>query len=182
MAPLDARSYDHGMRHSPRIAAMVLALGVLGACGSSTSTSPGAATTVAGAPSGSTGASATSQPASGGASNCDALKTNMADMLVNWQVVIGLGNVAVTDWATTPVGTITKFSDQLKALTAALGSDADAAAALKFMTGADDIVVRGLGGDAQAKADLAAYLGTDIAANVQKQLPIGLAYQKAGCK
>lgn len=103
-------------------------------------------------------------------------------MLVNWQVVIGLSNSDVASWATTPIGTLAQFGDQLKLLTAALGSDADAAASLKFMTGANDIVVRGVGGDASAKADLATYLGTDISANIQKQLPLSIAYNKAGCK
>ena len=50
------------------------------------------------------------------------------------------------------------------------------------MSGANDIVQRGIGGDANAKADLATYLGTDIAASVQQQIPISMAYEKSGCK
>ena len=75
-----------------------------------------------------------------------------------------------------------KFGDQLAALTAALGSDGDAASALSYMSGANDIVKRGLGGDSAAQADLAAYMGTDVGANVGKQLPISIAYENAGCK
>lgn len=103
-------------------------------------------------------------------------------MIVNWQVVLGLANVDVADWASTPVGSLSKFGDQLKVMSAALGSDADAAASLKFMTGANDIVQRGVGGDANAKADLAKYLGTDLTANVKQQLPISLAFAKSGCQ
>jgi hypothetical protein len=102
-------------------------------------------------------------------------------MIVNWQVVIGLTNSPTSEWAQVPLGTIPKFGDQLAAITAALGSDADAAAALKFMSGANDIVQRGLGGDAAAQADLVTYMGTDISASVGKQLPISLAYSNAGC-
>jgi hypothetical protein len=155
--------------------------GALAACGSSSASKPasGTATTIA---AGSGGQSTTQPPTGGGTADCASVKDAMASMLVNWQVVIGLANVDVSQWASTPVGTLSKFGDQLKALTAALGSDGDAAAALKYMTGANDIVTRGVGGDASAKADLAAYMGTDITKNVEQQLPIGVAYQKAGCK
>ena len=49
------------------------------------------------------------------------------------------------------------------------------------MSGADDIVVRGLGGEAAAQADLTDYLGPDANASVNKQIPIALAFQNAGC-
>jgi hypothetical protein len=49
------------------------------------------------------------------------------------------------------------------------------------MSGANDIVARGLGGDANAQDDLKTYLGTDVTANVGKQLPLSIAYQNAGC-
>jgi hypothetical protein len=77
---------------------------------------------------------------------------------------------------------MTKFGDQLATVKTALGSDANAAAALSFMSGANDIVARGLGGDAAAQTDLAKYMGTDVTASIGKQLPISLAYQNAGCK
>ena len=93
-------------------------------------------------------------------------------MTINWQVVIGLTNSPATEWAEIPIGSIAKFGDQLAVITAALGSDAEAAEALTFMSGANDIVERGMGGDAAAQADLVAYMGADIAANVGKQLPI----------
>ena len=130
------------------------------------------------------GAAATQSPAAaaGGDVDCAALQTNLADVTVNWQVVIGLTNSPSSEWGQIPLGSITKFGDQLAAVNSALGSDADAAAALAYMSGANDIVARGLGGDANAQADLTSYMGTDIAANVGKQLPLSIAYQNVGCK
>ena len=49
------------------------------------------------------------------------------------------------------------------------------------MKGADDIVARGLGGDAAASTDLAGYLGTNTTANINKQIDIGLAFDKTSC-
>jgi hypothetical protein len=103
-------------------------------------------------------------------------------MTINWQVVIGLTNSPSAEWADIPLGSIAKFGDQLAVITAAVGSDADAAEALSFMSGANDIVERGLGGDAAAQDDLVTYMGTDVAANVGKQLPIVLAYDKLACE
>ncbi|MEO7370065.1 MAG: hypothetical protein ABIZ69_04330, partial [Ilumatobacteraceae bacterium] len=97
--------------------------------------------------------------------DCTALKTSAADIIINWQVVIGLSDAPTTEWPKIPIGTITQFGDQLAALTAALGNDANAAASLAFMSGANDIVKRGMGGDPAAQADLAAYMGTDLGAN-----------------
>ena len=184
------------MRLPRRCLAALLAVCVLGACSSDdkpakTATTSGASTDSAkGSPSASTGASSsatsdaanTAAPAGGGDTDCAALKDSLAKILVNWQVVIGLTNSPSSEWATIPLGTIAQFGDQLAVVSAALGSDADAAAALQYMSGANDIVVRGLGGDAAAQADLKTYLGTDIAANVGKQLPLSLAYESVGCK
>jgi len=174
------------MRHIPRFVAVAVLSGALVACGSSNTDFPAgtkASTTIAAGSGGATGGAATTQaPTGGGTADCAGLKDALASMLVNWQVEIGLRNVDVSQWSTTPIGTLSKFGDQLKVLSAALSGDADAAKALQFMTGANDIVQKGIGGDAAAKADLATYMGTDIAALVQKQIPIGTAYDKAGCK
>jgi hypothetical protein len=164
------------LRHP--LAALAVICCVVGACGSDKPAASGTAATVAGAPSGTSGSPATLP---GGDVDCTALQTDLADMTVNWQVVIGLSKTPAAEWSQIPLGTIPKFGDQLASITAALGSDADAAAALKFMSGANDIVQRGLGGDSAAQADLETYMGTDIAANVGKQLPISLAYSNAGC-
>ncbi len=163
------------------LAALFVISGVLVACGSDKPAASGSGATVAQASSHTSGAAPTQPPAAGGNVDCAALKDAMASMLVNWQVVIGLSNTPTSEWAQVPIGTISKFGDQLAAITAALGSDADAAAALSFMSGANDIVKRGLGGDAAAQADLTTYMGTDISASIGKQLPISLAFSNAGC-
>ena len=166
-----------------RLAALALICCVLVACGSDKPAAKVSSSTVAQASADSSGAAATQPPAAGGGDvDCAALNASLADILVNWQVVIGLSNSPSTEWASIPLGTIAKFGDQLAVVVAGLGSDADAAAALSYMSGANDIVQRGLGGDAAAQADLAAYMGSDIGANVGKQLPISIAYQNAGCK
>jgi hypothetical protein len=171
--------------------ALVIACCVLGACGSdkpaatasgSTGAQASSVTSAATPATAASGADTTQPAATGGNVDCAALKTNLADMTINWQVVIGLSNTPTSEWAQTPIGSITKFGDQLTAITAALSDDSDAADALSYMAGANDIVVRGLGGDSTAQADLATYMGTDITANVSKQLPISLAYSNAGCK
>jgi hypothetical protein len=150
-------------------------------CGSDKPAASDANATVAQASADTSGADVTQPAAGGGTVDCAGLNDALASMIVNWQVVIGLTNSPTSEWAQVPLGTIPKFGDQLAAITAALGSDADAAAALKFMSGANDIVQRGLGGDAAAQADLVTYMGTDISASVGKQLPISLAYSNAGC-
>jgi hypothetical protein len=110
------------------------------------------------------------------------LKDALANLSINWQVVIGLTNSPSAEWAQIPIGSVDQFGDELAVVTAGLGNDADAAAALSYMSGANDIVVRGLGGDETAQGELTNYLGTDITANVGKQLPISIAYQNAGCE
>ena len=175
-------------RHS--LAGLAIICCLLGACGSdkpaSTSGSTPSITQPTADSAGGVAATSggdTTQPTSGsGNVDCASLQTNLADMLINWQLVIGFTNTATSEWAQTPLGSITKFGDQLTAISAALGSDAAAADALAFMSGANDIVARGLGGDSTAQADLATYMGTDINASIGKQLPISLAYSNAGCK
>ena len=164
------------------LAVLFVISGVIVACGSDAKpAASGSGATVAQASSNTSGAAATQPPAGRGNVDCAALKDALASMLINWQVVIGLSNTPASEWAKVPIGTISKFGDQLAAITAALGSDADAAAALSFMSGANDIVQRGLGGDTAAQADLAKYMGADISASIGKQLPISLAYSNAGC-
>ena len=138
--------------------------------------------TIAQAPSDTAGGDVTQPPAGGGNVDCAALQTNLADIVVNWQVVIGMTNSPSSEWAQIPLGSVAKFGDQLAAVNSQLGSDAAAAEALSYMSGANDIVVRGLGGDAAAQADLKEYMGSDVGVNVGKQLPISIAYQNAGCK
>ena len=167
------------LRHP--LAALAIICCVLGACSSDKPAATVTASSIAPASSDSSGRDATQPPTVGGNVDCAALKTNLADILVNWQLVIGLSNSPTSEWTNIPLGSLPKFGDQLTAVSAGLGSDANAAAALSYMSGANDIVVRGLGGDSAAQADLGAYMGTDIAANVGKQLPISIAFQNAGC-
>ena len=171
------------LRHP--IAALVLIGCVLGACGSDKPAAQLGGPIVTAAPSGADATSAggdTTQPAQGGGNlDCAAMNTALADIFVNWQLVIGLSNSPASEWPTIPLGSLPKFGDQLATVKAGLSSDADAVASLDYMSGANDIVARGLGGDAAAQADLAAYVGTDVTASVGKQLPISLAFSKAGC-
>lgn len=170
--------------HRHLIAALVICC-ALGACSddkpAATATSPSVAQPSSDT-AGPSGGDTTQPPAVGGAVDCAALQSNLADIVINWQVVIGMTNSPTSEWSQIPLGSIPKFGDQLAAVSAALGSDAAAADALTYMSGANDIVKRGLGGDSAAQADLTAYLGTDVGANVGKQLPISIAYQNAGCK
>jgi hypothetical protein len=165
--------------------AVVLICCALGACGSDKPTSQLGGPAVTALPSGADATSSggeTTQPSQGGGTaDCAAMKAALPDILVNWQLVIGLSNSPTTDWPTIPLGSLPKFGDQLAVVKAGLSSNADAVASLDYMSGANDIVTRGMGGDAAAQADLAAYMGTDISANVGKQLPISLAYSNAGC-
>jgi hypothetical protein len=164
------------------LAALIIICCAVGACGSDDKPSAvDSNDTVAGAPAGTSGSDETQPAAAGGDVDCTALKDNLANMSINWQVVIGLTNSPSAEWAQIPLGSVAKFGDQLAVITAGLGSDGDAADALSFMSGANDIVQRGLGGDAAAQDDLIAYMGTDIAANVGKQIPIVTAYSNAGC-
>ncbi|HEX2783960.1 MAG TPA: hypothetical protein VHN36_10265 [Ilumatobacteraceae bacterium] len=170
------------------LAALFIICGALGACSDDKPSANATTATIAQASSDTSGSSsssgsdATQPPAVGGAVDCAALQSNLADIVINWQVVIGMTNSPTSEWSQIPLGSIPKFGDQLAAVSAALGSDAAAADALTYMSGANDIVKRGLGGDSAAQADLTAYLGTDVGANVGKQLPISIAYQNAGCK
>ena len=125
----------------------------------------------------------TAAAAENGKVDCPALKEAAGRMFVNWQVVIGLSrNPDVSSWSTTPIGTLPEFASQLKTLERGLAQTGpEAADAIAFMQGANDIVQKGVAGDAAAGTDLAAYLGTDVMKSIQKQTPIGLAMEKVGC-
>ena len=152
--------------------------------GASASTAPGAASSKSVVPENSSEvADADSQPpVAGGDGDCAALNENIGKMAINWQVVIGLSRTPTSEWSQIPIGSLGEFGGQLDALAVALSSDADASSALAFMTGADDIVQRGIGGDTAAQADLAAYMGEDITASISKQIPIALALDSIGCR
>ena len=139
--------------------------------------------TVAAAADDSSGAADATQPASAGdASIVAAVKAALAKIIINWQVVIGLSNTPSTEWATIPLGTLSEFGDQLTTVTAAVASDPDAAAALEFMSGANDIVVKGVGGDAAAQDELATYMGSRHRSQLCQAAGDRHAYQRAGCK
>jgi len=165
-----------------RFVAVVIACSALGACGSSKPSVSISTSTIAQSSSNTAGGTATEPAAAPGKVDCAGLQTALADILVNWQLVIGFANSPTSEWSNVPLGSVPKFGDQLATVKAALGSDAAAADAISFMSGANDIVARGLGGDSTAQADLGKYLGTDISASVGKQIPISLAYSNAGCK
>ena len=169
--------------HRHCLAVLVAACFVFGACSDDKPATTASTSTANTSSAPATNGGATTQaPPVGGDADCAALKDSLANIIINWQVVIGLPNSASSEWAQIPIGSVSEFGNQLAVATAALGSDPDAADALAFMSGANDIVARGLGGDAAAQSDLAAYLGTDAAANIGKQLPISIAYQNAGCE
>ena len=171
--------------HRPLIATLAIACTALGACSSDKPIDKATTTTAAQASAGTTGGAggAVTQPSaapSGGSGDCAAGKEAFAGIIVNWQVVIGFSRIPTSEWSTT-IGTLGQFADQIAAVRAVVGGDADAAASLDFMQGANDIVARGLGGDSTAGDDLAKYMGTDTSANINKQVPIAIAYDNAGC-
>src|SRR4051812_33460371 len=150
---------------------------------SSAGTSVAAAATTGGTSATSSASDATSGGAIGsGDLDCAALKTTLAGLSANWQVVVGtLPHTKTSDWDDLPLGNISEFGNQIDTVNAALGKNSQAAGALTYMSGANDIVVRGLGGEDAAQADLTDYLGPDANASVNKQIPIALAFQNAGC-
>jgi hypothetical protein len=128
----------------------------------------------------------TSSPQTGSATgkvSCLALQEAAARMTVNWQIVLGLGRTPdVSSWSTNPLGTLPEFASQLSTLQRGLGpTGTEAADAIAFMEGANDLVQRGVAGEATAGPALATYLGTDLMKLIQKQMPIGLAMDKVGC-
>jgi hypothetical protein len=171
------------VRRGRPVAVLFLACFLFGACGSDSSPDATAANgTVADATADSAAPDASGTSDTVGTNiDCAALKDAMANLSVNWQVIIGLANVPTSEWATVPLGHLEDFPAQLVVVGGALGKNLQAAGALQYMSDAYDIVQRGLDGDTNAQADLAAYLGPDATVNVNKQIPIVLAYTNAGC-
>ena len=162
----------------------VVVAGLLSAC-SDDSASSGAVGTLAG------GSEVADSPAPvptdgesvapGGALDCAAAKEAFGYAYVNIQVVVQLANQEdVTQWAT-GVGTMSEFGNQLTAMEALIPYDDGVADSLAFFKGASEIAQRGYAGDTAASAELAAYVGSDVAAVLAKQQPFGLAMEAAGC-
>ena len=165
------------------VAVLFLACFLFTACGSDdtpAATTPNG-TTAAGAAT--TAADSTASGSTGVGTNvdCAALNTSLANLTVNWQVVIGLVTIPTSGWASVPLGHLDQFGDDIAAVQAVLGGNSQAAGALQYMSTANDIVQRGLGGDAAAQTDLTTAIGTDAGVNVNKQIPIALAASQAGC-
>lgn len=161
--------------------ALVLAIAV-GACSSDDSSSDIKSTSVDVGVGSTNAAADNAEPAApSGAGDCAAVADALGKIFVNWQVVIGLVNSPASEWASVSVGTLPDLGAQLGIVGAAVSADSAAAAAVAFMSGANDIVVRGVGGDAAAQADLTAYLGDDVTVNILKQQDISLAYASLGC-
>ncbi len=116
--------------------------------------------------------------------DCPAAKDALSKLTVNWQLVVQLPRTTdVAEWPrlTSTVGTVAEFGDQLDTLAAAFASDADAADAVAYMQGANDIVEQGLGGDTTAPAELATYLGDDLATALGKKTPLLMAGNSLTC-
>ena len=160
---------------------IIVSFALLAACSSDSTGSSG---TAGGAPA----ASDSPAPAptdggagGGGAVDCEAAKNALGSAIVNIQILVQLPNETdVTKWVT-GVGTLPEFATQLDVIGAAVAGDAEASAAVDFSRGANEIVQRGYAGDAGAPAELAAYLGSDLMDTLSKQVPIGMAFDAAGC-
>lgn len=81
----------------------------------------------------------------------------------------------------TGVGTMSEFGNQLDALAVLEPYGDGVAEVLAFFRGADEIAQRGFAGDTAAAAELATYIGPDIAAVLAKQMPLAIASDAAGC-
>jgi hypothetical protein len=122
---------------------------------------------------------------SGGGSgevDCAALREPLTTLSITWQVVLGLTNSEVAEWSSVPIGDLPGFGADIEAVRPLASVSDEAAASLDYMAGADAIIERGLQGDASAKSDLAAYLGTDVTAGVMRFAGIGMAFTDAGCE
>jgi len=172
------------------MAAPLLVAVVVG-CGSSKSTTPAAPKVSSGNASPSSSRPVTSPTTakassgkSSGSVDCAAVKSAVAGLIVNWQLVAQLPKESdVSQWPERVklIGTLPEFGKQLDTLQAQLGSNADAKQAIEFMQAANAIVEKGLGGDATAPQQLAQYLGDDLTKTLTKQVPIGLAMSAAKC-
>lgn len=119
--------------------------------------------------------------AEGAAFDCGVIEPLVASAGVNIQLITQLGSISeVSSWSVS-IGSLPDFDTQLAAMSVLEPFDPGVAEQLVFFRGADEIVQRGLGGDAEAPAQLAAYLGEDIAATLARQIPFGAALAAAGC-
>ena len=157
-------------------------------CGSDDSADDSSAVTIAAGTNDSGGDTATSDDPSGsdGATpaDCAALTDAAGRMSVNWQLVTQLGDKSdLTSWpaADSIVGTLSEFSDQLDTIEAQVGGNAAAAEQIAFMRTANEIVQRGIGGDAAAPAELSDLLGDDLVSTLTRKTPILQASGDAGC-
>ena len=98
--------------------------------------SPAAATT-GGTSAASAGTDSTSAGAVGsGNLDCAGLKTTLAGLSANWQVVVGtLPHAPTSDWDDVPLGNISEFGNQIETVNAALGKNSQAAGALDVHVG-----------------------------------------------
>ena len=161
---------------------VVLLVGLLGACSDSESSksSSSGALVVSDSPAPfPTDGGSEAPPA--GALDCVAVRAAMGGFIVNTQIVVQLQNQPdVSNWAT-GIGSMPQFGAQLDTLAALKPYDAGVADTISFFKGANEIAQRGYAGDEAAPADLAEYIGTDVAAVLSKQIPIGMALDAAGC-
>lgn len=119
--------------------------------------------------------------APGGAVDCAAITKVFGYAVVNIQIVAQLGNQPdVTQWMT-GVGTMSEFGSQLDTLSALEPYDDGVADAIAYYRGANEIAQRGFAGDTAAPAELTAYIGSDIADVLAKQVSFGMASDAAGC-
>ena len=115
---------------------------------------------------------------------CTTLTDATGRMILNWQLVAQLGDKPdLTEWPTADsiVGRISELGDQLDTIDAQLGDDTAAAEQIAFMRNANEIVQRGIGGDAAAPAELSDLLGGDMASTLARKTPILQASGDAGC-
>lgn len=166
-----------------RALAVVLFVGLLGACSDSGSSS--SKTTSSGSPVVSD--SPAPVPTDGGAPppagsiDCAAVQDALGGFVVNTQIVIQLPNQSdVANWPT-GIGTMSDFGAQLDTLAVLEPYDPGVADTLSFFKGANEIAQRGYAGDTGAPGELGTYIGTDVSAVLSKQIPVGMAMDAAGC-
>ena len=159
---------------------VVLLVGLLGACSDSESSKSSSSGVVSDSPAPvPTDGGSEAPPA--GALDCVAVRAAMGGFVVNTQIVVQLQNQPdVSNWPT-GIGSMPQFGVQLDTLAALKPYDAGVADTISFFKGANEIAQRGYAGDTAAPADLAEYIGTDVAAVISKQIPIGMALDAAGC-
>ncbi len=119
--------------------------------------------------------------APGGAVDCAAVTDAFGHAIVNIQLIAQLGTQSdVTQWSP-ELGTMSDFGRQLDVLATLEPYDAGVADAIAFYRGANEIAQRGYAGDSTAPADLATYVGPDVAEVLGKKIPFAMASDAAGC-